>query len=174
MTIPVWCTSIRPISGTANKIYETQVPVSCGGVAVDPGDWVFGDADGIIVGSRAEIEPLLPTAEAIVRNEEAAVAAMHRCAHQRMLPAFIDCSLSTQHDVRMKPLVFSSGLALCRGVSLLDQLTFREHYTAIASVRPVTKWFLKANCTVFNAYSARQGNSSQLAFRDDSSRIEAG
>jgi 4-hydroxy-4-methyl-2-oxoglutarate aldolase len=79
MTIPVWCTSIRPISGTANKIYETQVPVSCGGVAVDPGDWVFGDADGIIVGSRAEIEPLLPTAEAIVRNEDAAVAAMHRC-----------------------------------------------------------------------------------------------
>ena len=36
------------------------------------GDWVFGDADGIIVGSRAEIEPLMDTAEAIVRNEGAA------------------------------------------------------------------------------------------------------
>lgn len=79
MSIPVYCTSIRPVSGTANKIYETQVPVSCGGVAVDPGDWVFGDADGIIVGTRSEIEPLLPTAEAIVRNEEAAVEAMHQC-----------------------------------------------------------------------------------------------
>ena len=33
---------------------------------------MFGDADGIIVGSRAEIEPLMDTAEAIVRNEGAA------------------------------------------------------------------------------------------------------
>ena len=37
MAIPVYCTSIRPVSGTANKIYETQVPVTCGGVVVDPG-----------------------------------------------------------------------------------------------------------------------------------------
>ena len=73
MALPVYCTSIRPVSGTANKIYETQVPVSCGGVPVDPGDWVFGDSDGVIVGSRAEFEACLDTAEAIVRNEEAAV-----------------------------------------------------------------------------------------------------
>ena len=37
MAIPVYCTSIRPISGTANKIYETQIPISCGGITVDPG-----------------------------------------------------------------------------------------------------------------------------------------
>ena len=45
----------------------------CGGVTVDPGDWVFGDQDGIIVGTQAEFEQALPTAEAIVQLEEMAV-----------------------------------------------------------------------------------------------------
>ena len=38
MDIPVFITGVRPISGTANKIYSTQVPVMCGGVVVNPGD----------------------------------------------------------------------------------------------------------------------------------------
>jgi hypothetical protein len=38
-------------------------------VCICAGDWIFGDSDGIIVGARSEIEPLMPTAEAIVRNE---------------------------------------------------------------------------------------------------------
>ena len=77
MELPVYCTSIRPISGTANTFCETQVAVSCGGVIVDPGDWIFGDADGIIVGRQEELEPLLGLAGQIVAFEEDAVAQMH-------------------------------------------------------------------------------------------------
>lgn len=59
MAFPVYCTSIRPISGTADTMGEVQVPVMCGGVTVDPGDWVFGDNDGIIVGTRQEFEEVV-------------------------------------------------------------------------------------------------------------------
>jgi len=95
MAIPVWITGVRPISGTANKIYSTQVPVTCGGVVVCPGDIVFGDDDGIIVASKAEMEALLPKAEAIVDAEDRLLKGMKA------------------------------------GISLLDQLNFKEHYEQV-------------------------------------------
>jgi len=56
MDLPVFITGTRPISGTCSKIYQTQVPVVCGGVVVNPGDIVFGDDDGIIVATEAQME----------------------------------------------------------------------------------------------------------------------
>ena len=49
----------RPIG--LGKIRGT---VSCGGVPVINGDYVMADCDGIIVASAAELEKLLPIAEA--------------------------------------------------------------------------------------------------------------
>jgi regulator of RNase E activity RraA len=56
----------------------TQVPASCGGVTVVPGDLVFGDDDGIVVASEAEIIALLPLAEAIQQKETEALQRMAR------------------------------------------------------------------------------------------------
>lgn len=67
--LPVYCRHTYPISGTVSKIFETQIPVSCGGVTVNPGDIVFGDEDGVIIATAAELASALPLAEEIRRKE---------------------------------------------------------------------------------------------------------
>ena len=76
MSIPVYITGVRPVSGTANKIYQTQCPVVCGGVVVRPGDVVVGDDDGIVVASRAQMEAIIGSAERTVAAEAALLEGM--------------------------------------------------------------------------------------------------
>jgi len=78
MQFPVYCRAIFPLSGSTAHIFTTQVPVSCGGVTVVPGDIVFGDDDGIVVASEAEIREMLPLAEAIQQKETEALQRMAR------------------------------------------------------------------------------------------------
>lgn len=73
LDLPVYARSITPVSGTVNTLGERQVPISCGGVAVNPGDILFGDDDGIIVATAAELEQLLAAAEAIKETENAVI-----------------------------------------------------------------------------------------------------
>ena len=82
MHFPVYCRSIFPLSGSTAHIGVTQVPVSCGGVTVVPGDIVFGDDDGIVVAPEAELIELLPLAEAIQKKE---AEALQRMAHGESL-----------------------------------------------------------------------------------------
>ncbi|HTT09604.1 MAG TPA: RraA family protein [Burkholderiaceae bacterium] len=76
--IPVYSRSIIPASGTTRRIFATQVPVECGGITVHPGDVLFGDDDGIVVASEAQIAGLIDAAEAIQRIEADVVARMER------------------------------------------------------------------------------------------------
>jgi 4-hydroxy-4-methyl-2-oxoglutarate aldolase len=82
MHFPVYCRTIFPLSGSTAHIFTTQVPVSCGGVTVVPGNIVFGDDDGIVVASEAEISEVLPLAEAIQQKE---AEALQRMAHGESL-----------------------------------------------------------------------------------------
>jgi regulator of RNase E activity RraA len=45
-------------------------------VLVHPGEVVFGDADGVVVASRQELERILPAAEAVQAAEAAVLARM--------------------------------------------------------------------------------------------------
>lgn len=47
-----------------------NVPVAIGGVAVQPGDYIVGDADGVIVIPQAMIETVIEAAEAKVHKDE--------------------------------------------------------------------------------------------------------
>ena len=76
LSLPVYARFVTPMSGTTRTIFETQVPVQCGGVAINPGDVIFGDGDGLIVASMAELERIVPLAEAIQSKELAALARM--------------------------------------------------------------------------------------------------
>ena len=76
LPFPVYARFVTPMSGTTRGAYEIQVAVQCGGVAVNPGDVIFGDDDGLIVASMAELEHALPTAEAIQGHELAALTRM--------------------------------------------------------------------------------------------------
>ena len=56
---PVFSRYIVPTHGAIHLVGETQVPVTCGGVQVNPGDIIMGDDDGVIViPKRNEVEVL--------------------------------------------------------------------------------------------------------------------
>jgi 4-hydroxy-4-methyl-2-oxoglutarate aldolase len=47
---PVFCGGIGPLDSKGRgEVCAIDVPVECAGVAVNPGDLVFGDADGVLV-----------------------------------------------------------------------------------------------------------------------------
>ena len=70
MEIPVFCTGI---SSVTTMIYgatgEVQVPVVCCGAHVNPGDLVFGDADGVVVLPADGYEEAQKKAEESVARE---------------------------------------------------------------------------------------------------------
>ena len=76
--MPVYARSFCPRSGTTRRIFATQVPVECGGVTVRPGDVLFGDDDGIVVASEAQLAGLVSAAEAIQKTEAGVLARMER------------------------------------------------------------------------------------------------
>ncbi len=69
LDIPYYARCSTPYAGTTTSHGETQIPVSLGGVTVNPGDIVFGDDDGLVVASAEDFETLLPIAESIVATE---------------------------------------------------------------------------------------------------------
>jgi 4-hydroxy-4-methyl-2-oxoglutarate aldolase len=87
LSLPIYARFVTPMSGTTRTAFETQVPVQCGGVAVNPGEILFGDDDGLIVASIAELERILPVAEEIQSKELAALARMQKGEN---LPALLN------------------------------------------------------------------------------------
>ena len=76
--IPVYSRSVFPASGFTRRIFATQIPIQCGGVTVNPGDVLFGDDDGIVVGSEAQLAQLADAGAAIQKLEAEVVARMER------------------------------------------------------------------------------------------------
>jgi len=76
LALPVYARFVTPMSGTTRTACDIQVAVQCGGVAVNPGEVIFGDDDGLIVASVEELERVVPIAEEIQSKELAALARM--------------------------------------------------------------------------------------------------
>jgi 4-hydroxy-4-methyl-2-oxoglutarate aldolase len=54
MRFPVFHGGIAPLDSKGRgRVAAVDVPIECGGVAVNPGDLILGDADGVIVVPRA-------------------------------------------------------------------------------------------------------------------------
>ncbi|MCZ6679665.1 MAG: RraA family protein [Candidatus Poribacteria bacterium] len=70
LNVPYYARSITPLAGTTSRIFETQIPITCGGVTVNPGDILFGDDDGILVATADELAEAIPIAEEIQWKEE--------------------------------------------------------------------------------------------------------
>jgi regulator of RNase E activity RraA len=71
---PAFSRTVTPGGCDKDGPGEVNVPVSCGGVAVHPGDIVIGDRDGIAVVPRADAAEVLDLVAALVRNEGVRVA----------------------------------------------------------------------------------------------------
>lgn len=68
---PVWSRGITPVPGGYGgySCQAVNVPVTCGGVEVLPGDYVVGDADGIVVLGHDLVQRLVPVANELLETE---------------------------------------------------------------------------------------------------------
>jgi regulator of RNase E activity RraA len=82
--VPLWCRGLSAV--TTKRIGlagEFCVPVSCGGVAVNPGDVIIADECGIVVLDRADAEA---AAERAIGMQDAEVASRKRLDSGEKLP----------------------------------------------------------------------------------------
>ncbi|HEM6742856.1 TPA: RraA family protein [Citrobacter farmeri] len=63
MEFPVYATGSTPAGPFKDGPGEINVPISCGGMSVMPGDVIVGDGDGVIVIARQDAQALLAEAE---------------------------------------------------------------------------------------------------------------
>jgi len=74
---PVFCSHVTPEDSTWRwELEATRVPVTIGQVRVEPGDWVVGDDDGVVVVPRAIAESVLEEAEQKAATESEIRAAV--------------------------------------------------------------------------------------------------
>ena len=73
---PVFSVGTNPNGPTKNVGGRIGHPVSVGGVTVHPGDFIIGDADGVVVVERHKIAALIPLAHKKVADEAARIAAI--------------------------------------------------------------------------------------------------
>jgi len=76
--LPAWSRTVSPGSCDKDGPGEINVPVSCGGTVVHPGDIVVGDADGVAVVPRSEAEAVLAAYHALLEREQKRIAEIGR------------------------------------------------------------------------------------------------
>jgi regulator of RNase E activity RraA len=74
LRFPAFSRSVSPGACDKDGPGEINVPISCGGTVVMPGDIVVGDADGVAVVPRAHAEQVLTLVAELVERERKRVA----------------------------------------------------------------------------------------------------
>lgn len=73
LDMPVYAAGVTPKGPYKDGPGEINVPVSCGGVTVNPGDIVVGDSDGIVIISPKDAPEILEKAKAKLAKEQAII-----------------------------------------------------------------------------------------------------
>jgi regulator of RNase E activity RraA len=72
--LPLWARGTVPMAGRSDIAPRVGGPILFGGVRVSPGDVVLGDADGLVIAPRGQLEACLERAGQIERVEAAVLA----------------------------------------------------------------------------------------------------
>ena len=88
---PVYAVGANPNGPTKFVPGRINWPISCGGIAVNPGDLVVGDADGVVVVEREKAPGLLEAAAKKVAEERARIADI--VAGKNLRPGWLEGSL---------------------------------------------------------------------------------
>jgi len=67
--LPVFARAVVANAGGAEYVGELQIPIQCGGVVVNSGDWLVGDEDGVVVIPAARLDEAIGTAKKILQAE---------------------------------------------------------------------------------------------------------
>jgi 4-hydroxy-4-methyl-2-oxoglutarate aldolase len=78
MKFPVFSVGTNPNGPTKLVPGRIGHPVTVGGVTVHPGDFILGDADGVVVVEKDKLESLLPLAAKKVKDEADRIAAIRK------------------------------------------------------------------------------------------------
>jgi 3-hexulose-6-phosphate synthase len=70
LNYPVFSRSIVPHAGTPRAEGEIHIPLECGGVTINNGDWVFGDDGGVVVVAEEILQKVISEAVKIKKNED--------------------------------------------------------------------------------------------------------
>ncbi|MBI2950136.1 MAG: RraA family protein [Verrucomicrobia bacterium] len=68
--LPVFARAVVPNAGGAEYAGEINIPIQCGGCVVQPGDWVIGDEDGVVVVPANRLASVLTTASRLAEVEK--------------------------------------------------------------------------------------------------------
>ncbi len=70
MRFPIFTTGLSPVdSNGRGEVVAYNVPIECGGVTVNPGDIVFGDADGVVIIPQSVEQQVIEAALEKVQGE---------------------------------------------------------------------------------------------------------
>ena len=83
MDLPVYARGVTPNGPYKNGPGEINYPISLGGVIVNPGDIVVGDADSVLVIRPGEAGDLAKAARAVVEKEASIMAGILKGAYPR-------------------------------------------------------------------------------------------
>ena len=81
LDVPVCCHGVIPVgplklSPESKGVGRANVAVQLGQATLNPGDWVFGDADGVLVLAEGDLENVFEQAEITWEREEALAGAI--------------------------------------------------------------------------------------------------
>ena len=88
---PVYSVGSNPNGPTKFIPGRINWPISCGGVAISPGDLIVGDADGVVAIEREKAESVLDLAARKVAEERARIADI--VAGKNLAPKWLEGSL---------------------------------------------------------------------------------
>jgi 3-hexulose-6-phosphate synthase/6-phospho-3-hexuloisomerase len=69
-TFPVFARAVVPNAGGAEYLGDLNVSVQCGGQVVQPGDWMIGDEDGVVVVPAKRASDVQARAKQIIEAEK--------------------------------------------------------------------------------------------------------
>ena len=81
---PVFASGIKPVDSMGRGcVTAYNVPVECGEVLVQPGDFVFADFDGVVVVPKLMVKEVIELASEKVRREDSSRAELMKGAYLR-------------------------------------------------------------------------------------------
>lgn len=99
---PVYYRWTNPRAGRAAVIEPPTNLVSVAGVTVERGDWVFGDADGIVVIPPSQVEEIIAVAEEIKKVDDKVFQSVRKGAALTEIMEFEEFRRAHDKEIRMQ------------------------------------------------------------------------